>query len=82
MQWLALSSLMRPFLSVQHLVHGIVGTLEVRPADMLSSEVSGTHLCNYSLVGCDVHHVCRYSELEFRMIILPLISGLQGFRDF
>jgi hypothetical protein len=32
---------------------------EVRPADILVYVVSGTHLCNYNLVGCDVAHVCR-----------------------
>jgi hypothetical protein len=32
---------------------------EVGPADILVYVVSGTHLCNYSLVGCDVAHVCR-----------------------
>jgi hypothetical protein len=34
-----------------------VGTGELRAADMLGSEISGTQLCNYSLVGCDVAHV-------------------------
>jgi len=46
----------------------------VRPQDMLSSEVSGTHLCNYSLVGCDVAHVW--------MIIMVLILEVQGILGF
>jgi len=31
----------------------------MQPANMLGFEFSGIHLCNYSLVGCDVAHVCR-----------------------
>ena len=34
-----------------------VGTGEVRRGDILGSEVSGTHLCNYRFVGCNVAHV-------------------------
>ena len=41
------------------LCSGFFDTLKVRPADVLSPEVSCTHLCNYNLVGCDVADVCR-----------------------
>jgi uncharacterized ParB-like nuclease family protein len=40
-----------------------VGTGELGPADILGSEVSGTHfgkmLCHYRFVGCDGAHVTR-----------------------
>jgi hypothetical protein len=54
-----------------------VGTLLVRPPDMVSSEISGSHLCNYSLLGCNVAHVCRMGRTELRVIILPVISEVQ-----
>ena len=64
------------------LCSSIVGTGVVRPADMLGSEVSGIHLRNYSHLGWDAAHVYTKGRPEFRMIILPLISELQGILGF
>jgi len=36
------------------LCSGIVGTLEVLPADMIGPEFWGTHLWNYSLMGSNL----------------------------
>ena len=36
-----------------------MGTLEVRPSDLLGPEVRGNHLCNYRLVECNVVDVCK-----------------------
>jgi uncharacterized ParB-like nuclease family protein len=49
MEWVALCSAT---------CSGFGGTGELRPADMLGSEISGTQLGNYSLMGCEVVHVC------------------------
>ena len=56
MQWLALCAATRPFHSLQHLVGGFVGTGEVLTADMIVSEVSGTHCgeCYVFTVLCEV----------------------------
>jgi len=54
-------------------------TGDLGPADLLGSEVSGTHigkmLVNYSLMGCEVARFFRLGRPAFR-IIMPLISGL------
>jgi hypothetical protein len=63
-------------------VGAFLGTPEMRPADMLRSEVSAIHLCNYSLVEFVVAHVYRQGCPEFRMIILPLISMVQEIIGF
>ena len=49
------------FFLLSILCGGIVGTGEVRPVEIKSSEVSERWrmLCDSSLAGCDVAHVCR-----------------------
>ena len=58
MQLLALCAATRSNFLFSNLCSGILGNGEVRPAETLGSEVSGTHLCNYSFVGGDVAHSC------------------------
>jgi len=46
-----------------------VGTVEVRPANILGYEVAGTHFVEcyvIKLVGCDVARVCMKGRPAFR----------------
>jgi hypothetical protein len=50
MQLLALCAATHSFLPFISLCSGIVGTAEVRPADMLGSKFSGTHFGECSVI--------------------------------
>jgi hypothetical protein len=54
----------------------------MRPADVLGTEVSGTILRNYSLVGSDVAQLCRQCRAELGMIIMTLILEVQKIIGF